>query len=76
MIMNRDYSIRIGTTAPGIDSYVVKYRDFYTIVISDSLSPEGRRDALSHEVFHIQNGDLDSDADPELMEIIAHRRDG
>lgn len=76
MIMNRDYNIRLGSTAPGIDSYVIKYRDYFTIVISDSLSPEGMRNALAHEVFHIENGDLDSDADPELMEIIAHRRDG
>ena len=72
MIMNRDYTVRLGTTAPGMDSYIVRYRDYFTIVISDDLSPEGRMDALSHELWHLENGDFDRERDPELMEIYAH----
>lgn len=74
MIEGRDFTVKLGTTAPGIDSYIVRYRDYCTIIISDQLSPEGRLEAYEHEVLHMENGDLDRDRDPELMEIRAHKK--
>lgn len=72
MILNRDYTVRLGTTASGIDSYIVKYRDFFTIVLSDSLSPQGRKEALEHELWHLEHDDFDREKDLELIEIRAH----
>ena len=74
MIEGRDYTVRIGTTAPGIDSYIVRFRDYLTIIISDQLSPQGRLEAYEHEIWHLEHDDLDRERDPELMEIIARQK--
>ncbi len=58
-----------------ISSFVVRKDDYYTICISDALTPEGRIIAYNHEVDHIFNGDFDSDEPTGLLEIRAHKRD-
>ena len=58
-----------------ISSFVVRKDDYYTICISDALTPEGRIIAYNHEVDHINNGDFDSNDPTGLIEIRAHRRD-
>jgi hypothetical protein len=54
---------------------VVRKDGWYTICISDALTPEGRIIAYNHEVDHITNGDFDSDEPTGLIEIRAHRRE-
>ena len=58
-----------------ISSFVVRKDDYYTICISDALTPEGRIIAYNHEVDHINNGDFDSNDPTGLIEIRAHRRE-
>lgn len=72
MMLNRDYIVRIGTTAPGVDSYIVKYLDYCTIVLSDALSPKGKKEALEHELWHLDHDDFNREKDVEFIEIIAH----
>ena len=57
-----------------IKSYTLLNRaeDFYTIVISDHLSPEGRLEAYEHEIDHINSGDFDRDVDVGKAELRAH----
>jgi len=44
----------------------------YTIYIDDKLSPEGRRDAYRHALYHITNHDFEK-SDVNSIEIEAHK---
>lgn len=67
--------VYIVATPPTISSFVVRKDEWYTICISDALTPEGQIEAYNHEVDHITNGDFDSDEPTGLIEIRAHKRD-
>jgi len=67
--------VYIVATPSTISSFVVRKDGWYTICISDALTPEGRIIAYNHEVDHITNGDFDSDEPTGLIEIRAHRRE-
>ena len=67
--------VYIVATPPTISSFVVRKDGWYTICISDALTPEGRIIAYNHEVDHITNGDFDSDEPTGLIEIRAHKRE-
>lgn len=55
-----------------IKSYVVSLNGYYTIVLNDNLSPEGRYRAYRHEMDHILNGDFEKDQKADFIELRAH----
>ncbi len=59
----------------GINEAVTPCSDGYTIYIDDKLSPEGKRKAYDHALYHITNHDFEK-SDVNLIEIEAHKTDG
>ena len=55
----------------GINEMVCPCLSGYTIYIDDKLSPEGRRDAYRHALFHIMNRDFEK-SDVNETEVNAH----
>lgn len=55
----------------GINEMVCPCLSGYTIYIDDKLSPEGRRDAYRHALFHIMNRDFEK-SDVNEIEVNAH----
>lgn len=68
-----DVNVYIVQLPPRIQSFVVRKDGVYTICISEALSEEAKMRAYRHEMFHIQNGDFDSNLSTALLEIRAHR---
>ena len=56
-----------------IRSYVASVNGYYTIVLNDNLSPEGRYRAYRHEMDHIINGDFEKDQKADFIELRAHK---
>ena len=56
----------------GINEAVTPCGDGYTIYIDDKLSPEGKRRAYSHALYHITNHDFEK-SDVNAIEIEAHK---
>ena len=73
----RNFQIRAFTVhmPMRIKSYVVRKDDWYTIIINEALSPEAQKKAYFHEVWHIENGDFDSQLSTSLLEICAHEQE-
>lgn len=55
-------------------AFVVKKDDFYTIVISDTLSSERQYKEYLEEINHIHRGDYDKDGPVDQIEYDAHVR--
>lgn len=55
-----------------IKSFLCLRNDFYTICINECLSPEARKKAYEHELWHLEHDDLHSDLPTGLLEIRAH----
>ena len=63
----------ISMQLPGsVRAFTVRKDDYYTIIMRDDLSMSDRLKAYRHEVDHIRNGDYDSHAGAELIEVYAH----
>lgn len=59
-----------------IKSFVVRKDDWYTICINECLCQRARLEAYDHEIWHIENGDFDTDKPTGLLEIKAHQMEG
>lgn len=55
-----------------IRSYVVRKDGFYTICINEAMNDAARLRAYEHEMYHIGNGDFESELSTGLLEIRAH----
>lgn len=71
--LSEDIHVYVVPMPPRIQSYVVRKDSVFTICISDALNDEAKMRAYRHEMFHIRNGDFDSDLSAALLEIRAHR---
>ena len=58
---------------PRIRSFVCEKDNYITICINESLSPDARRRAYEHELYHLEHDDLHSDLPTGLIEIKAHK---
>ena len=45
----------------------------YTIVLNPRMSYEQQQKTYRHELYHIENGDLDRDCDLDQIEAEAHK---
>ena len=48
--------------------------DSYLIVINSALSEEGRKEALAHELYHIEHHHIDKDGSVGQIECEAHKK--
>lgn len=67
-----DVRVYVIPMPPRVKSFLCLRNDFYTICINECLSPEARRKALKHELWHLEHDDLHSDLPTGLLEIRAH----
>lgn len=70
--MTDDVFVYMVDLPDGINEMVTPCATGYTIYIDDKLSPEGRRDAYRHALYHITNHDFEK-SDVNSIEIEAHR---
>lgn len=73
--MTDDINVYIIDLPDGINEMVTPCSGGYTIYIDDKLSPEGRREAYAHALYHITNHDFEK-SDVNRIEFEAHQRGG
>jgi len=74
--LTRDARVYVIAMPARIRSFVCERHGFTTICINECLSPEARRKALEHELWHLEHDDLHSDLPTDLLEIRAHKEGG
>jgi hypothetical protein len=72
--MTDDVNIYVVDLPDGINEMVAPCLGGYTIYIDDKLSPEGKRRAYSHALYHIVNHDFEK-LDVNDIEVNAHRKE-
>ena len=68
-----DVSVYVVPLPPRIKSFICERNGYVTICINESLSPDARRRAYEHELYHLEHDDLHSDLPTGLIEIRAHK---
>lgn len=56
----------------GVNEIVCPCLNGYTVYIDDKLSPEGKRNAYKHALYHITNNDFEK-TDVNAIELEAHK---
>ena len=72
--MTDDLNIYVVDLPDGINEMVTPCLGGYTIYIDDKLSPEGKRRAYSHALYHIVNHDFEK-SDVNDIEVNAHGKE-
>ena len=67
-----DMRVYVVPLPPRIKSFICERNGYVTICINESLSPDARRRAYEHEMYHLEHDDLHSDLPTGLIEIRAH----
>lgn len=57
----------------GVNEMVAPCLAGYTVYINDKLSPEGKREAYRHALYHIVNHDFEK-SDVNEIEVEAHKQ--
>ena len=70
--MTDDVHVYVINLPDGINEMITPCSDGYTIYIDDKLSPEGRRRAYAHALYHINNKKIKK-SDVNQIEIEAHK---
>ena len=70
--MTDDVHVYVINLPDGINEMITPCSDGYTIYIDDKLSPEGRRRAYAHALYHINHHDFEKE-DVNQIEIEAHK---
>ena len=70
--MTDNVNIYVLDLPDGINEMVAPCLGGYTIYIDDKLSPEGKRKAYDHALYHINNNDFEK-SDVNQIEIEAHK---
>lgn len=73
--MTDDVFVYIVDLPDGVNEMVAPCLAGYTVYINDKLSPEGRREAYRHALYHIINHDFEK-SDVNEIEIEAHSKGG
>ena len=71
--MTDDIFVYMADLPDGINEMVTPCMTGYTIYIDDKLSPEGRRMAYEHALYHINNHDFEK-SDVDSIETEAHKK--
>ena len=69
--MTDDVNIYVVDLPDGIHEMVAPCLGGYTIYIDDKLSPEGKRSAYDHALYHINHHDFEKE-DVNQIELEAH----
>lgn len=72
--MTDDVYVYIVDLPDGINEMVTPCATGYTVYIDDKLSPEGKRVAYRHALYHIVNHDFEK-SDVNDIEVNAHRKE-
>lgn len=72
--MTDDVFVYIVDLPDGVNEMVTPCLAGYTVYINDKLSPEGRREAYRHALYHIVNHDFEK-SDVNDIEVNAHRKE-
>ena len=70
--MTDDVFVYIVDLPDGVNEMVAPCLAGYTVYINDKLSPEGRREAYRHALYHIVNHDFEK-SDVNEIEVEAHK---
>ena len=69
LIEGQDYVVRcIPFPNCAVDGAIVSHPDIANIYINEKISPERQREALQHELEHLENDDLYSEESAEVIE--------